>query len=133
MVDDELKVVTFLRVIIGKGIIVVALVRFFSNLGICVALGIIALVVVVEGLIVRLKKEEERFGDLTIVCNGDAEPFTTLLEEGKEEQEEIENFAPREGIITHGWVTTTYTIARKKTDSALYEDFVSTSHDGDVK
>jgi hypothetical protein len=133
MVDDELEVVTFLRIIIGKGIIVVALVRFFSNLSICVVLGIVALVVVAEGFIVRLEEEEEGFGDLTIVRNGDVEPFTTLLEEGKEEQEETKNFAPREGVITLGWVITTYTIAREKTDLALYEDFVSTSHDGDAK
>jgi hypothetical protein len=133
MVDDELEVVNFLRIVIGKGIIVVALVRFFLNLGICVALGIVALVVVAEGLIVRLKEEEEGFGDLTIACNGDAEPFTTLLEERKEEQKKTENFAPRKGVVTLGWVATTYTIARKKKDSALCKDFVSTSHDGDAR
>jgi len=78
------KVVTFPGVVVGKGIIVVASVRLLLDLGSYVAVGVVALVAVAEDLIVRLKEEEEGLGDLTTARNGDAEPFTTLLKEGKE-------------------------------------------------
>ncbi len=76
--------VTFPGVVVGKGIIVVALVRLLLDLGSYVAVGVVALVAVAEDLIVRLEEEEEGLGDLTTARNGDAEPFTTLLKEGKE-------------------------------------------------
>jgi hypothetical protein len=90
VVDDELKVVTFPGVVVGKGIIVVALVRLLLDLGGYVAVGVVALVAVAEDLIVRLEEEEEGLGDLTTACNGDAEPFTTLLKEAREENKETE-------------------------------------------
>ncbi len=132
MVDDELKVVTFPGVVVGKGIIVVALVRLVLDLGSYVAVGVVALVAVAEDLIVRLEEEEEGPGDLTTARNGDAEPFTTLLKEGKEEKKEIENFAPGKGVAARGWVVATFTIAREKADSALTEEFFGIGHDGDA-
>jgi hypothetical protein len=116
VVDDELEVVTFPGVVVGKGIIVVALVRLLLDLGRCVAVGVVALVAVAEDLTVKLEEMEEGLGDLTTARNGDAEPFTTLLEEGKEEQEETENFAPGEGAAAPGWVEATFTVVREKAD-----------------
>jgi hypothetical protein len=85
MVDDELEVVTFLGVIIiGKGIIVVALLKLLLNHGIWVTVRVITFVVVAKDFIVRLEEEEEGLGDLTIALNGDAKPFITLLKERKE-------------------------------------------------
>ncbi len=133
MVDDELKVVTFPGVVVGKGIIVVTLVRFLLDLGSYVAVGVVALVAVAEDLIARLEEEEEGLGDLTTVRNGDAEPFTTLLKEGNEEKKETENFAPGEGVATTGWVVATFTVMREKADSVLSEDFVGIGRDGDVR
>jgi hypothetical protein len=116
VVDDELEVVTFPGVVVGKGIIVVALVRLLLDLGRYVAVGVVALVAVAEDLTVRLEEKEEGLGDLTTARNGDAEPFTTLLEEGKEEQEETGNFAPGEGAAAPGWVAATFTVVREKAD-----------------
>jgi hypothetical protein len=80
-------VVTFPGIVVGKGIIVVALLRRLLDLGSYVAVGVVvALVAVAEDLIVRLEEEEEGLGDLTTARNGDAEPFTTLLKERKEEK-----------------------------------------------
>jgi hypothetical protein len=115
VVDDELEVVTFPGVVVGKGIIVVALARLLLDLGRCVAVGVVGLVAVAEDLTVRLEEKEEGLGDLTTARNGDAEPFTTLLE-GKEEQRETENFAPGEGAAALDWVAATFTVVREKAD-----------------
>ncbi len=133
MVDDELKVVTFPGVVAGKGIIVVALVRLFLDLGSYVAVGVVALVAVAEDLIVRLEEEEEGLGDLTTARNGDAEPFTILLKEGKEGKKETKNFAPGEGVAAPCWVVATLTVTREKADSALSEDFVGVGRNGNVR
>ncbi len=133
MVDDELEVVTFPGVVVGKGIIVVALVRLFLDLGSYVAVGVVALVAAAEDVIVRLEEEEEGLEDLTTARNGDAEPFTTLLKEGKEGKKETKNFAPGEGVAAPGWVVATLTVTREKADSALSEDFVGVGRNGNIR
>jgi hypothetical protein len=67
----------------------VVLVRLLLDLGIYVVVGVVALMAMEKDIIVKLEEKEEGLGDLTTTCNVDAEPFTTLLEEGKEEQKKI--------------------------------------------
>jgi hypothetical protein len=64
VVDDELKVVTFPGVVVGEGIIVVALVRLLLDLGSYATVGVVALVVVAEDFIVRLEEEKKGLGIL---------------------------------------------------------------------